>query len=58
MSLTHDVIVKIREEQKPAITAEWLTIIRFGPEGRRLRPGFKNHDNHDDRPFQLSVTIA
>ena len=33
MSLTHDVTVDIREEQKPGITAEWLTIIRFGPEG-------------------------
>ncbi len=30
--LTHGVTVEIKEEQKPAITAEWLTIIRFDPE--------------------------
>ena len=30
--LTHGVSVEIKEEQKPAITAEWLTIIRFDPE--------------------------
>ncbi|MCY6379214.1 MaoC family dehydratase [Hoeflea prorocentri] len=30
--LTHGVSVEIKEEKKPAITAEWLTIIRFDPE--------------------------
>ncbi|WP_419908623.1 MaoC family dehydratase [Hoeflea sp.] len=30
--LTNHVTVEIKEEQKPAITAEWLTIIRFDPD--------------------------
>lgn len=30
--LTHDVTVEIENENKPALTAEWLTIIEFDPK--------------------------
>jgi acyl dehydratase len=34
LSIRYDVTVEIENERKPALTADWLTIIQFDPKDR------------------------